>query len=138
MQVYSKNIWIFALYVSHCVDFGTKQREAWHIALFPDFAIRIEHPVFQGFLKVVLEISVQFPEQEFMNAYNLNEYCVTYGSGDFGCNLNKILDQQIEVHDNKRLPYKLLCSTRSSSPEESRNNTREKIWYFFTRVSYCP
>ena len=86
------------------------------------------------FLYQIASFLVQFPEQEFMNTYNLNEYCFTYGSVDFGCNLNKILGQQIEVHDNKRLPYKLPCSTRSSSPEESRNNTREKIWYFFTRV----
>ena len=28
------------------------------------------------------------------------------------------------------LPYKLRCYTRISSPEKSRNNTREKIWYF--------
>ena len=59
------------------------------------------------FLYQIASFLVQFPEQEFMNAYNFNKYCVTYGSGDFGCNLNKILVQQIEVHDNKRLPYKL-------------------------------
>ena len=34
------------------------------------------------------------------------------------------------------LPYKLRCHTRISSPEKSRNNTREKIWYFFTCVWY--
>ena len=90
--------------------------------------------LFWRFLYQIGSFLVQFTEQEFMNAYNLNEYCVTYGSGDFGCNLNKILRQQIEVYDNKRLPYKLPCSTRSSRPEESHNNTREKIWYFFTRV----
>ena len=34
------------------------------------------------------------------------------------------------------LSYKLRCYTRISSPEKSRNNTREKIRYFFTCVWY--
>ena len=34
------------------------------------------------------------------------------------------------------LSFKLRCHTRISSPEKSRNNTREKIRYFFTCVWY--
>ena len=34
------------------------------------------------------------------------------------------------------LLYKLRCYTRTSIPEKSRNNTREKIRYFLTRVWY--
>ena len=36
----------------------------------------------------------------------------------------------------KRIPYKLRCYKRISSPAKSRNNTREKISYFFTCVWY--
>ena len=37
---------------------------------------------------------------------------------------------------NLVLSYKLRCYTRISSPEKSRDNTREKLRYFFTCVWY--
>ena len=41
-----------------------------------------------------------------------------------------------QEHPQLCLSYNLRCYKRISSPEKSRNNTREKISYFFTRAWY--
>ena len=49
----------------------------------------------------------------------------------YGCVARKISLSSIQ---SKYLSHKLRCYTRISGPEKSRNNTREKISYFFTCV----
>ena len=45
-----------------------------------------------------------------------------------------IIDIYLTFRNTTILSHKLRCYTRISSPKKSRNNTREKISYFFTCV----
>ena len=71
-------------------NFLTKQTfvpacNEWHKALFPDFAtlsIRIEHPIFQFLLMVVLQISIPnrlFSQAGVYNVYNEFKYSEQVG-----------------------------------------------------------
>ena len=52
---------------------------------------------------------------------------LTFGNNIATCNTTLIKGE-------RKLSHKLRCYTGISGPEKSRNNTREKISYFFTCV----